>query len=336
MFLASARAQRLAVVRRRPTTTSVRLAAAATTTTATPKMAAETTAAEFAKMAANPLGKGAEAPSLDGTSAASPVVFLTTHSCPYAQRTWLALEEAGVPYRPVFVDLQDKAEFHLAWNPYGRVPTLAWASSASGNSAAASSLYESLICDEFVNDVSGGKLLPADGGPAAAAGARLLIDQFFQKLGPAFAGLLFSEDGGEKAREAAAKADEALAFLEANTAAGPGAEQPLSPPSSGPAPLFLLGGNGGNFTLADAAIYPFLARLNRALPGLAPKSAGKYADLAACGYPKVAAWLARTAARPGVRRTEVAPEGTDGYWESMHATYVAYQARTRAAMAAAK
>jgi len=305
-------------------------------------MATQSKQLDLPAMAAKPLGAGSAAPSLEGTSPASPL-FITTSSCPYAQRTWLALEEAGLAYTPVFVDLKQKAEWHLAHNPFGRVPTLAWTAAASppassspaaAAASATQSLYESLVCNEFVNDVSGGKLLPRGGGdPAAAAGARLLIDQFSQKFGPAFAGLMFSEDGGDKASEAAGKMDEALAFLEANTADGGGSAAAAdgAPPR---APLFLLGGDGGAFTLADAAIYPFLARLAHALPRLSPLSAGKYGDLAAAGFPRVGAWLARTAARPGVRRTEVAPQGASGYWAAMHETYVEYRARQRAAMAA--
>jgi glutathione S-transferase len=190
-------------------------------------------------------------------------------------------------------------------------------------------MYESLVCNEFVNDLTGGKLLPAD--PSAAAGARLLIDQFTQKFGAAFGGLLFSEDGSEKANEAAQKVDEALAFLELNTAAPP-ADGSVPPPPAGP--LFFLGSNGGAFTLVDAALYPFIARLNKVMPRLAPQSAGKFADLAGAGYPRVAAWLSGLAARPEVKRTEIAPAGSAGFWEALEETYVEYRARQRAAAAA--
>lgn len=307
------------------------------------KMAA-TAAADLAALAAAPLGSGSTPPSLAGTSAAAPV-FLTTQSCPYAARTWLALEESGLPFTPVFVDLKNKAEWHLQFNPYGRVPTLAWAAPppmTAGVQPAASSLFESLVCNEFVNDACGGKLLPSD--PAAAAGARLLIDQFFVKFGPAFGGLMFAEDGSDKAGEAAGKVDEALAWLERNTAddvaPGQGAAASSDAGAASPAPLFLLGapsssssGGAPQFTLADAAIYPFVSRLSGVMPRLSPQSASKYADLSRAGFPRVAAWLARTAARPGVRRTEVAPAGTAGYWEVLEETYREYRARQRAAAA---
>ena len=40
----------------------------------------------------------------DGTAARP--TFITTWSCPYAQRTWIALNEKGVAYEPVHVDLK--------------------------------------------------------------------------------------------------------------------------------------------------------------------------------------------------------------------------------------
>jgi hypothetical protein len=32
-------------------------------------------------------------------------LFITTWSCPYAQRTWIALNAKGIQYNKVFVDL---------------------------------------------------------------------------------------------------------------------------------------------------------------------------------------------------------------------------------------
>jgi glutathione S-transferase len=304
-------------------------------------------AADCAALAAAPLAKGSARPSIP--SSPNTLLFVTTASCPYAQRTWLALNEAGVSYVPTFVDLQNKAEWHLELNPYGRVPTVAWAAGGGngdgGNGAPVQSLYESLVCNEYVNDLSEGALLPRSGGAAAAAGARLFIDLFGQKFGAAFGGLMFAEDGSERAEEAAGKVKEALAWLESNTAAA-GEEGGGAGASAGgatPKPLFLLGQDQGAFTLADAAIYPFVARLVGVMPRLSPKTAAPFADLGALGYPKVAAWLARTGARPGVKATEVAPggaalgassAGSSSYWDYLEETYVAYRARMRQAAAA--
>ena len=282
---------------------------------------------DLAALAAAPLGKGSARPALPP---AGTLLFLTTASCPYAQRTWLALNEARVSYKPVFVDLQNKAEWHLELNPFGRVPTLAWA----GEDGSTLSIYESLVADELANDLSKGALLPRTGGAAAAAGCRLLIDQFGQRFGSAFGGLMFAEDGSEKASEAAGKVKEALQWLEQNTAGEEGGA--ASPSSSSPKALFLLGQDGGAFTLADAAIYPFVARLVGVMPRLSPKSAAEFADLKKAGYPRLAAWLATTASRPGVRATEVAPAGGKAgasYWDYLEETYVAYRERQRAAAA---
>jgi hypothetical protein len=37
--------------------------------------------------------------------------FITTWSCPYAQRTWIMLNEKGINFTPVFVDLKQKPEW---------------------------------------------------------------------------------------------------------------------------------------------------------------------------------------------------------------------------------
>lgn len=43
--------------------------------------------------------------------------FITTWSCPYAQRTWIALNAKGIDFNPVFVDLLDKPAWFLKHNP---------------------------------------------------------------------------------------------------------------------------------------------------------------------------------------------------------------------------
>lgn len=43
--------------------------------------------------------------------------FITTWSCPYAQRTWIALNAKGIDFTPVFVDLMDKPSWFFKHNP---------------------------------------------------------------------------------------------------------------------------------------------------------------------------------------------------------------------------
>jgi hypothetical protein len=43
--------------------------------------------------------------------------FITTWSCPYAQRTWIALNAKGIEFTPIFVDLMNKPEWFFKHNP---------------------------------------------------------------------------------------------------------------------------------------------------------------------------------------------------------------------------
>lgn len=240
------------------------------------------------------LAAGSTRPPL-GTAAAP--TFITTWSCPYAQRTWIALNEKGVDYKPVFVDLASKPEWFFPLNPHGRVPTLAWADGGKEDS-----MYESLICNEYVEDAfPGPSLLPPT--PAGRAKARLLIDQFGAKVGAAFGKVMFAGSG-----EGGAALDEALQWLEKELDA------------SGPFAM------GSDWTLADCAMGPFIIRL-----GLLKE---------VCGY-EVPASLARVAryrdavlSRPSVKATMQPPEG-GSYFEQMANTYRTYIDNRRKAAAAA-
>ena len=55
---------------------------------------------------------------------AKPIIFYDSGSCPYAHRTWLALEEKLLPYETIKVDLQNKSKVRcfqpeslMAWAP---------------------------------------------------------------------------------------------------------------------------------------------------------------------------------------------------------------------------
>ena len=78
--------------------------------------------------------------------------------CPFAQRTWIDLNEKGVPYTLYEVaiknpktglwhQLNEKPEWFLKLNPLGKVPTLAYK-----EADATHSVYESNICNEFLED----------------------------------------------------------------------------------------------------------------------------------------------------------------------------------------
>lgn len=250
-------------------------------------------------MPAEVLSAGSERPRLGTTDAPT---FITTTTCPYAQRSWIAAEEKGISYTPVLVDLKAKPEWFFDYNPYGRVPTLAWEDGGGSHS-----LYESLIVNEYIEDAfPGPSLLPA--GPLDRAKARLLIDQFGAKFSPAFGRVMFS-GGGDP--EAAAALDEAVRWLD-------GALDPKGP--------FAL---GENFTLADCALAPFAIRLRL----LEPLSGYKAPEDAS----RVHAWVEACLARPSVQRTMVQEDPDKSYFEQLLEVYRKYvDDRKKAAAVAGK
>ena len=78
--------------------------------------------------------------------------------CPFAQRTWVALNEKGIKYTlhevaiknpktGLWHQLDEKPQWFLKLNPLGKVPTLAY---KEDNTTLC--VYESHICNEFLED----------------------------------------------------------------------------------------------------------------------------------------------------------------------------------------
>lgn len=146
--------------------------------------------------------------------------------CPYCARVRIVLDEKGVPYETVTVDLARRPAWLLEHNPPdGRVPVLeedGWV------------LPESAVVDEYLDErYPEPPLLPADPGERAAA--RLIVFRF-DDLGKPYYALRREEVG------AAARLADALAALNALLATT----------------RFL---TGVAFGLADVAYLPWLLRL---------------------------------------------------------------------------
>ncbi|KAF6255414.1 glutathione S-transferase [Scenedesmus sp. NREL 46B-D3] len=225
-------------------------------------------------------------------------LFITTWSCPYAQRTWIALNAKGIKYNTVFVDLMNKPEWFFQHNEYGRVPTLVWKEGSDTNS-----LYESLVCNEFINDLPGPSLLPEDATQRGRA--RLVIDQFGAKFGSAFGRVIFSASA-EDAAPAAKDLSAALTWLEGQAS------------SSGP---FIM---GAELTLVDAALAPFYVRLQ------VLEKLGLYSM--PDGLPKLSAWGEAVMAHPAVAGSVCPPDPSQPYMEQLLAHTKEYIAKRRAAM----
>ena len=94
------------------------------------------------------------------------IEIISSSTCPFAQRTRMALLEKGIAFRLTEISLDAKPDWFLKISPYGKVPVL-----RHGNVT----LFESSVINEYLEDVFTDRpLLPRD--PAERARARIWID----------------------------------------------------------------------------------------------------------------------------------------------------------------
>ena len=84
---------------------------------------------------------------------------LISHTlCPYVQRAVIALNEKGVPFERIDINLADKPDWFLKISPLGKVPVLR-VEAEDGEVA----LFESNVICEYIEDTQGGaRLHPQD------------------------------------------------------------------------------------------------------------------------------------------------------------------------------
>jgi len=171
--------------------------------------------------------------------AAPDIIFYTHKTSPFCLRVELAFQEAKADVTRYELNLKNKPEwFASRVNPAAKVPALVYGSPKSdpeNPSPESAKIAESLVLLEFIADLypdSG--LLPKD--PVDRARVRFFIDAVSTKLLP-LAGALFVWGGAP---------DSPDAFV-----AGLAEFQELLPPTA----QFAV---GDHFTIADAAIAPFL------------------------------------------------------------------------------
>ena len=82
----------------------------------------------------------------------TPRLTLISHNlCPYVQRAAIALEEMGIEYHRVDIDLDDPPDWFRQLSPLGKVPLL-----RINNEDL---LFESAVIAEYVNELGNGELL---------------------------------------------------------------------------------------------------------------------------------------------------------------------------------
>ncbi|KAJ7151722.1 glutathione-S-transferase [Mycena filopes] len=157
-------------------------------------------------------------------------LFYAGWFCPYVQRTWITLEEKGVPYQYKEVNPYKKEKHFLDINPKGLVPAVEYHGKA---------LYESLVLCEFLDDAYPERTQILPGDAYTKAYARIWIDFVSKSFVPAFMRLTQAQD--------AAKQDQARVELY-------DALRKFAAQAKGP--YFL----GDEFSLVDVAIVPWITR----------------------------------------------------------------------------
>lgn len=195
--------------------------------------------------------------------------------CPFAQRTWFALEHLGLPFEYVEIDPYDKTPGWLAISRgLGQVPVI-----EMGNGPLPARIPDSVRTMEYLDDLGDGKLFCAS-APARAE-ERFWLDQIGREIIPYFYRFL-------KAPTGTAEGAEARSALEAGIVRFFDAAPDARWISGGPHPGVL-----------DFALAPFAYRIALLLPvykGYALPSEGT-------AWRRFHAWLDRVTALPAYRAT---------------------------------
>ncbi|RPD55578.1 hypothetical protein L226DRAFT_490053 [Lentinus tigrinus ALCF2SS1-7] len=210
------------------------------------------------------------------------ITFYTHIYSPYCQRVHIALEEVHADYRAVTLNVMQWPEwYNTKVNPTTRkIPAITYGGPADAPpedpSPEAVKLTKSLVIVEFLADLfPEGKLRPSD--PVQLASARLFVALFDAKVFEAFKNYFFM---------ATAQASDLLAALEFI--------QARLPPT---------GFAVGEFSIADVAAAPFLARIVLLLEhdiGMYPVGDGKKTleELRKPKFARLMKYIADLKARP--------------------------------------
>ncbi|KAF9921797.1 hypothetical protein FBU30_008135 [Linnemannia zychae] len=169
------------------------------------------------------------------------LTLYSSRICPFANRVLITLQETQQEYENVEIDLKaPRPEYFLKEiNPYGEVPAL---KTADGNV-----IIESLIISEYLADTHpSSNLLSQD--PLQRAQSRYLIQHWTNRTQPAIIKASMSDESPEEEK---VKAFEAL---ETELEKVDALLRKVTHSTEGP--YFL----GGQFSMADIALGPFLAR----------------------------------------------------------------------------
>jgi glutathione S-transferase len=197
-------------------------------------------------------------------------------TCPFVQRAVITLKHKNIDYDINYIDLADPPDWFLEKSPLKKVPML-----QIGDEV----LFESAVINEYLDEITGAELQPAD--PLARAKNRAWIEFASNMLGNLYM-MKMSKDE-ERYNRYRATLVEQMHRLERNFGDGP---------------WF----NGEKFSLADTAFAPLFRQdcvAGNRLSVIDPAS-----------MPKIKAWADRLLALPEVRDS-VVDEFEDLYLQAM-------------------
>jgi len=211
------------------------------------------------------------------------VTLYTFHGCPYAHRAHIALEELGIPYEQVGIDLdRPRDPWYLEINPRGLVPAL-HISSPDLAGGKQQTLTESGIIAQFLADLVPSHLLPSSNSPDHAlfrSRVNFFIDTWNTKVGSFMFSLFRTQSDEEKERTSA----EWVAAV----------KKEIEPLLADAAPFF---GASERITLVEVNIAPFLLRIFAlSEAGILPASVGDGLNT----LPNFSKWAKATTAQPSV------------------------------------
>jgi glutathione S-transferase len=109
--------------------------------------------------------------------------------CPYVQRAVIVAAEKEIPFHRVDIDLADKPDWFLAISPTGKVPLL----EVTEHDGSTHILFESAVIAEYLDEIAGQQLLPAD--PLERARERAWVEYGTQALAGIYRLYTAADDG---------------------------------------------------------------------------------------------------------------------------------------------
>lgn len=97
--------------------------------------------------------------------------------CPFVQRAVIVATEKQIPFERIDIDLANKPDWFLAISPTGKVPVL----EVTDDEGSVHVLFESAVIAEYLDEISGERLLPSD--PLARARQRAWVEIASATLG---------------------------------------------------------------------------------------------------------------------------------------------------------